>query len=178
MNNQNDLNNQLKITGSGPVNAEIFLKGLGVSEKTYSNEVGLFEFSKIYSLTPRYPELCLYAKKDTATISNAVCIPALPENGEVPKVIGPIVLSPIIEFKDGILTGSTVPNSEVTLLVNGVGKGLTSDSKGEFKENLLKLNTFGCRFVSASINEGPLSNTLDCSPKWILDKLLGNKITV
>src|SRR5689334_1771896 len=51
--------NSLSIYGYGPINAEVSLKGFGVSEKTVSDQTGFFIFDSIYSYTYSYPELCI-----------------------------------------------------------------------------------------------------------------------
>lgn len=153
----------LSIYGYGPINSEVTLKGFGVSEKTISDSDGLFRFSQIYSLSLKYPELCIQAVDDQNRITQPSCIPALPADSLIPLEVGPILLSPTISIsenkvKEGtlaVLTGRTTPNTKVNVFVakkEGASNKLSlvkevyaytlptvevkSDEKGEYEVSL------------------------------------------
>lgn len=115
----------LTIYGYGPINSEVSLKGFGVSSKTISDNNGLFRFSQIYSLSLKYPELCIQAVDDQNRTTQPSCIPALPNESLIPLEVGPILLSPTISIsenkvKEGtnaVLSGRTTPNTKVNIFV-------------------------------------------------------------
>ncbi len=115
----------LTIYGYGPINSEVTLKGFGVSEKVISESDGLFRFSQIYSLSLKYPELCIQAVDDQNRTTQPSCIPALPTDSLIPLEVGPILLSPTIsisenKIKEGtlaVLSGKTTPNTKVNIFV-------------------------------------------------------------
>lgn len=115
----------LTIYGYGPINSEVTLKGFGVSSKTISDSNGLFRFNEIYSLSLKYPELCIQAVDDQNRVTQPSCIPALPVDSLIPLEIGPILLSPTISIsenkvKEGtlaVLSGKTTPNTKVNIFV-------------------------------------------------------------
>jgi hypothetical protein len=117
--------NALIIYGYGPKQAEVTLKGFGVSEKTISDDSGLFIFGGIYSLTPKYPELCVQAVDNEKRVTQSSCIPALPDDSLIPLEVGPILLSPTISVSDNkveegqevILSGKTIPSSNVNVFL-------------------------------------------------------------
>lgn len=116
----------LTIYGYGPINSEVTLKGFGVSSKTVSDSNGLFRFSEIYSLSLKYPELCIQAVDDQNRTTQPSCIPALPNDSLIPLEVGPILLSPTISIseskvKEGTnatLSGRTTPNTKVNIFVS------------------------------------------------------------
>jgi hypothetical protein len=126
--------NALTIYGYGPINAEVTLKGFGVSERTMSDSDGLFRFSEIYSFTLTYPELCVQAVDDKNRATQPSCIPALPSDSLIPLEVGPVLLSPTASLsenrvKEGniaTLSGKTTPNTKVNIFVakkdSGVNK--------------------------------------------------------
>lgn len=126
--------NALTIYGYGPINAEVTLKGFGVSEQTVSDSTGLFRFSEIYSFTYTYPELCIQAVDDQKKVTQPSCIPALPSDSLIPLEVGPILLSPTISLSDnkvneGVsskLFGKTIPNSKVNIFISKKDSGLKS----------------------------------------------------
>jgi len=111
----------LSIYGYGPVNSEVNLRGLGVSEKAVSDSTGLFRFNSVYSFTYIYPELCIQAVDGQNRVTQPTCIPALPNNSIIPLEVGPILLSPtlsltdnkIITGEDSYLSGKTTPDTDV-----------------------------------------------------------------
>lgn len=117
---------RLYIYGYGPVNSKVSLRGLSVSEVTTSNETGYFKFSAIYSNIAYYPELCLQAVDKNNRVTQAVCIPALPVDREVPFEVGPILLPPTISLSDNkvnqngeaVLEGVTSPNLKVKVYLS------------------------------------------------------------
>lgn len=127
--------NALIIYGYGPSNADVSLKGFGVSEKTTSDEDGLFVFGGIYSFTYTYPELCVQATDSESRVTQPSCIPALPNNSLIPLEVGPILLSPTISISknniktgdESVLTGKTIPNSNVNIFLSKKEKSSLSN---------------------------------------------------
>lgn len=117
--------NALTIYGYGPVNAEVSLKGFGVSEKTVSDSNGLFMFSEIYSFTYTYPELCIQATDENNRTTQPSCIPGLPNDSLIPLEVGPILLSPTISISENrvqtdslsVMSGKTIPDSKVNVFI-------------------------------------------------------------
>jgi hypothetical protein len=111
----------LSIYGYGPINAEVNLKGYGMSESVTSDSTGLFRFNSVYSFTYIYPELCIQAVDNENRVTQPTCIPALPNNSIIPLEVGPILLSPtlsltdnkIVEGAESYLNGKTTPNTDV-----------------------------------------------------------------
>lgn len=118
--------NALTIYGYGPAEAEVSLKGFGVSEKVTSDSSGLFMFNEIYSFTYTYPELCVQAVDQEKRSTQPSCIPALPNDSLIPLEVGPILLSPTIsisgnKIKEGgeaLMSGKTIPNTKVNIFIS------------------------------------------------------------
>jgi hypothetical protein len=123
------LTEKFVIYGYGPANSDVFLSGIGVSEKTQAGENGYFEFKKLYFPTilshlvgDWYPELCLTGLDDQRRSTYPVCIPSLPLSSDSRK-IGPILLPPTLAVSSGKITvgkqaiasGKTTPHSEVEI---------------------------------------------------------------
>jgi len=114
---------------TGP-NTPIYLVGFGVSERTVSDNSGFFRFTKIYSYSLFYPELCVYAVDSENRVTQPVCIPGLVEDRTIPSEVGPILLPPSISISknnikigdESIVLGLTVPNSEVDVRLIRVGE--------------------------------------------------------
>lgn len=179
----------LSIYGYGPINAEVVLKGYGISEKTTSDNTGLFRFGSVYNFTYTYPELCIQAIDDQKRVTQPTCIPALPNDSPVPLEVGPILLSPTLSLSDNkvitgvnsYLSGKTTPNTLVNIylardrnqkslsLVSTVNAynlpilNTTSDEKGEFDINMPTSDTAEYKvFASTKFAESlsAKSNTL------------------
>lgn len=118
--------NALVIYGYGPSDSEISLKGFGVSEKTLSDNNGFFVFGGIYSLTDRYPELCIQGIDNEGRVTQPSCIPALPSDSLIPLEVGPILLSPtisvsrnnVVEGEEAVLSGRSIPKSQVNIFLS------------------------------------------------------------
>lgn len=102
--------------------AEVTLSGQGIADQTTADEKGFFEFENRFS--PFSPhEACLSAKDQFGRISSPVCLPPFPTQYNV--TIGPVIMPPTISLdKDVyfigdkvILTGQTIPNTDVNLLI-------------------------------------------------------------
>jgi hypothetical protein len=138
----------LSIYGYGPINAEVNLKGYGMSESVTSDSTGLFRFNSVYSFTYIYPELCIQAVDSDNRVTQPTCIPALPNNSIIPLEVGPILLSPtlsltsnkIVEGGESYLSGKTTPNTLVNIYIAKSYflpvLGITSDAEGEFDINM------------------------------------------
>lgn len=140
----------LSIYGYGPTNSEVSLRGFGVSEKTISDNTGLFRFGSVYNFSYSYPELCIQAVDFENRVTQPTCIPALPNNSIIPLEVGPILLSPtlslsgnkIIAGENSYLSGKTTPNTEVNIYLAGSKGyflpvlGISSDAVGEFDINM------------------------------------------
>lgn len=117
--------NALIIYGYGPINSKVTLKGFGVTEETISDNSGLFVFNRVYSLSFRYPELCIQAMDDLNRFTQPSCIPSLPLNSLIPLEVGPILLSPTISLSDNrvvegqraFLMGKTTPDTLVNIYI-------------------------------------------------------------
>lgn len=117
--------NALTIYGYGPINSVVTLRGFGVSEKTTSDETGLFRFNAIYSFTYSYPELCVQLVDSENRVTQPTCIPPLPNNSLIPLEVGPILLSPTLSLsgnrvstgEQSILSGKTTPNTLVNIFI-------------------------------------------------------------
>ena len=113
----------LSIYGYGPINSEVSLRGFGVSEKTISDETGLFRFGSVYNFTYTYPELCIQAVDAEKRVTQPTCIPSLPNNSLIPFDVGPILLSPTLSLSnnkvatdsESYLSGKTTPNTKVNI---------------------------------------------------------------
>lgn len=179
----------LSIYGYGPIHSEVTLKGQGVSEKTISDETGLFRFGSVYNFTYSYPELCIQSSDAEDRVTQPTCIPPLPNNSLIPLEVGPILLSPTLSLSDNkvatdsesYLSGKTTPNTEVNIyLAKSEQKNLlslvsvvnaynlpilrtTSNEKGEFDINMPTSDIAEYKiFVSTKFNDNPSakSNTL------------------
>jgi len=115
----------LSIYGYGPVEAEVSLTGIGVSERVVSQKNGFFRFDSIYSYSAFYPELCLQAIDSEKRVTQPSCIPALPLDTNIPLEVGPILLSPTISLDKNnvvvgdtsLVTGFSIPDSKVNVYI-------------------------------------------------------------
>lgn len=125
----------LSIYGYGPIHSEVTLKGQGVSEKTISDETGLFRFGSVYNFTYSYPELCIQSSDAEDRVTQPTCIPPFPNNSLVSFEVGPILLSPTLSLSnnkvatgsESYLSGKTTPNTKVNIYL----------AKSEDKQSLL-----------------------------------------
>lgn len=129
----------LKLWGYGPSDSRVELSGYGVSDFTYANPDGYFEFSKTFLPTPTslfYPELCLTAIDLVNRATPPTCIPALPV-GEYNFDVGPIILPSTLSIDTGSVasgaqtgaSGITIPNSEVKIVL---AEGSSSQTLADF----------------------------------------------
>jgi len=170
----------LSIYGYGPINAEVNLKGYGMSESVTSDSTGLFRFNSVYSFTYIYPELCIQAVDEENRVTQPTCIPALPNNSIIPLEVGPILLSPtlsltdnkIIEGGESYLSGKTTPNTEVNIYLAGSKGyflpvlGISSNAVGEFDINMPTSDIASYKVFASTKFGGNLSaksNTLQFS---------------
>src|SRR3990172_9761351 len=102
--------------------AAVTLNGQGIFDQTISDSAGYFEFENRFSpFSPR--EACLSSKDQFGRISSPVCLPPFPVKYNVS--IGPVLIPPTVSLDKNVyymddevlLTGQTIPNSEVNLSV-------------------------------------------------------------
>lgn len=102
--------------------AEVTFSGQGIFDKTTADKNGYFEFKNRFSpFSPR--EACLMSKDQFGRISSPLCLPPFPVRYNVE--IGPVIMPPTVSLnKNGyfigdkaILTGQTVPNSDINLSI-------------------------------------------------------------
>jgi len=102
--------------------AEVYFSGQGISDQTVSDKTGYFEFENRFSpFSPR--EACLSSKDQFGRISSPICLPPFPVKYNVS--IGPVLIPPTVSLDKNVyymddevlLTGQTIPNSEVNLSV-------------------------------------------------------------
>jgi hypothetical protein len=117
----------LKLWGYGPPNSRIEINGEKVTDFTYSETNGYFEFLKTYLPTPDglyYPELCLTGIDQIGRATPPTCIPALLAN-EFSYDIGPVILPPTLSLDTAPIDtssqagaeGITIPNSDVKIVL-------------------------------------------------------------
>lgn len=179
----------LSVYGYGPVNSEVNLKGFAVSEKTVSDETGLFRFNSVYNFSYIYPELCIQAVDNKNRVTQPTCIPPLPNNSIIPLEVGPILLSPtlslsgnkIVEGGESYLNGKTTPDTDVFIYLARYQKkellsfiptveaynlpilNIVSNERGEFDINMPTSDTASYKvFASTKFAENlsAKSNTL------------------
>lgn len=179
----------LSVYGYGPVNSEVNLKGFAVSEKTVSDETGLFRFSSVYNFSYIYPELCIQAVDNKNRVTQPTCIPPLPNNSIIPLEVGPILLSPtlsltdskIVEGGESYLNGKTTPDTDVFIYLARDQKkellsfiptveaynlpilNIVSNERGEFDINMPTSDTASYKVFASTKFGGNLSaksNTL------------------
>lgn len=116
--------------------AIVILEGSGIYEQTNSNKSGYFEFRNL--LGPLVAqETCVMSIDTLGRISSPNCLPPFPISYS--SSIGPVILSPSVSLDKGdyqvgeqaILTGKTIPDSEVTL-------SFFKDEKRSLFEDVLK----------------------------------------
>lgn len=192
----------LVLLGYGPPDSEVYLDGIGISEKTFSRQDGYFEFSKIYSHTFLYPDLCIYAKDSLKRVTQPTCVPALPEGGIIPARVGPVYLSPTISIKENnalvgdtsTAWGKTIPNANIKVniakeenkLFSFVGNvyaynfpvyEIKSDEKGDYEFSLPTQDVATYKIFTSSVsgdNNSTKSNTLTFSVLSEAENILNN----
>jgi len=105
--------------------ALVSLEGMSIFDQTYAGDDGFFMFENRFSpFSPK--EVCLTAIDQFGRVSTPTCLPPFPTKYNV--TIGPIILPPTISLNipnesayyvgdEAILTGQTIPNSTIHLLV-------------------------------------------------------------
>ncbi|HCR36216.1 hypothetical protein A2130_03265 [Candidatus Woesebacteria bacterium GWC2_33_12] len=163
----------LILYGYGPSESEIYLSGVGISERTTANKDGYFEFDEVYSYSFFYPELCLQAKDSFNRLSQPVCIPALPNSSLVPAKVGPVLISPTISLSEnylltgdtGFVSGITIPNSPVDVFMAGniyylPKYQIKSNNEGLFEFSLPTADTSVYRiFATSKAGENPTAKS-------------------
>jgi hypothetical protein len=110
--------------------ALVSIEGASISDQTYADDVGYFEFHNRFS--PQNPhEICLISQDQLGRISTPVCIPPFPTTYDAQ--IGPVLLPPTISLNipnqnnpnnnnyymgdEIIVSGQTIPNTNVSFSV-------------------------------------------------------------
>ena len=100
--------------------AVVTIDGQGIYDQSVSDNNGYYQFANRFSpFSPR--EACLSSKDQFGRVSSSICLPPFPVKYDVN--IGPVIIPPTISLdKDVyyigdkiILSGQTIPNSEVNL---------------------------------------------------------------
>lgn len=113
----------LNLFGYSSPRALVTLEGVGIYGQVYADNSGYFEF-KNYCMPISSTEACLSSQDQFGRNSNPTCLPPFPAN-QSNIVIGPIILAPTLSFEkpdyfmgdEIVLSGQTIPNSEVDLSV-------------------------------------------------------------
>lgn len=112
--------NKFKLFGFTSAKAIVYLDGISIKEKTIADAKGYFEFSSANSPLLAQ-ETCLYSQDSLGRVTSPACLASFPIDIDVE--IGPVILSPTISLskalfqtgQNGILSGQTIPNTEVDL---------------------------------------------------------------
>ncbi|NMB84382.1 hypothetical protein GYA28_03790 [Candidatus Roizmanbacteria bacterium] len=177
----------------------VTFEGVGVFDQTYADKQGYFEFKNRFSPTsPR--EACLSVKDQFGRVSTPVCLPSFSSQKNIN--VGPIIMPPTLSLNNPqagsdyyvgdevILSGQTIPNSQVNLSVfAGEQKGLSliksaeafslpkfdsnSDAEGNFSVTLPSSAVKNYRlFAQTDYNnsQSPKSLTLNFNilPIWMI----------
>lgn len=111
---------------------EVGIDGIGLHYETTADNKGFFEFKdKIAPSAPQ--ETCLSGKDQFGRVTKPVCIPPFPTDERV--TVGPVILPPTVSLdKDMyiigdqvVLSGQTIPNTDVNLSVFTDDKANTQD---------------------------------------------------
>ena len=136
---------QFTLFGYSSPKALVTIEGLGIYDQTYADNRGYFEFKNRFSpFSPR--EACLSARDQFGRNSAPSCLPPFPTNRNV--TIGPVILPPTLSLDkpdyfigdEVILSGQTIPNSEVDLSVFTKNKSEILNPKSEANSNYKNLN--------------------------------------
>ncbi len=112
---------QFSLYGYTSPKALVSLSGQGIADQTTADKEGYFEFKNRY--LPFSPnEACLIAQDQFGRTSLPTCLPPFPKNTNN-ITIGPVILPPTLSLNKTqyyigdqvILTGQTIPNTQVTL---------------------------------------------------------------
>ncbi len=122
------LGGQFRIFGYTSPQALVTLEAIGASDQVYADKDGYFEFKNRFS--PVIPQdICLTAQDQFGRLTTPVCLPPFPNNYYIE--IGPVIMPPTVSLNNNdfwlgdevILTGQTIPNSEINLSIfNQKGK--------------------------------------------------------
>ncbi len=111
--------------------ALVSLTGEGISDQTYADKLGYFEFTnRFLPLSPH--EACLSATDQFGRTSAPTCLPPFPTQSNV--VIGPVIIPPTISFDkpnyyvgdEAVLSGQTLPDSDINLSMFTQHQGILS----------------------------------------------------
>lgn len=185
----------LDLYGYTSPQALIILEGIGIYDSAYADNNGYFILSTLYSSSsPR--EACLSSKDQLGRLSPPVCLPSFPIDKDIK--IGPVIMPPTVSLdkKDYyvddkvILSGQTIPNTEIDLSVFGDSDNtlslirtveaftfpklkVNSDDKGNFSVDLpssapekfrLFAQTYFNKFSSSTSNK----LSLEIMPIWMI----------
>lgn len=205
---QNQQTNEVKVTATiGDSHLDLFgytspqalvtLEGMGILDHSYADEDGYFQFSTLFS-SKSSREACLISKDPLGRMSSPVCLPPFPAGNNVS--VGPVIMPPTVSLNSQnyymgdqvILSGQTIPNTEVNLSMFGDDKKTTnfalirpveaftfpeliikSDSKGNFSINLpssnpKKFRLFAQANFMKSISANSISLNFDILPIWMV----------
>ncbi|MFA5770080.1 MAG: hypothetical protein WC894_01130 [Patescibacteria group bacterium] len=175
--------------------ALITLEGIGIYNNTYADNNGYFILSALYSsLSPR--EACLSSKDQLGRLSPPVCLPSFPVDKDIR--IGPVIMPPTVSLdkKDYyvddkvILSGQTIPNTEIDLSVFGDSDNtlslirtveaftfpklkVNSDDKGNFSVDLPssapeKFRLFAQTYFNKLSSSTSNKLSLEIMPIWMI----------
>jgi hypothetical protein len=131
--------NTFVLFGYTSPHATVTISGESIAETTYARSDGYFEFQNIFS--PFFSqETCIISIDTLGRLTSPSCLPPFPINYQAN--IGPVILSPSVSVNKGdfyigetaILTGKTIPNTEVTL-------SFFKDEKESIFKDLIKAAT-------------------------------------
>ena len=184
--------------------ALVTFEGMGIFDQTTANDKGYFEFNNRFSpFSPR--EACLSSKDQFGRLSSPVCLPPFPVSYNV--TIGPVIISPTVSLNNPpaggdfflgdrvVLSGQTIPNSEINLAIfNENGSKIPfsnfsfikpveaftfpkitsmSDDKGNFSINLPSSSPEKYRLFAQvnhikSISPNSIKLNLEILPVWMI----------
>lgn len=111
---------RFSLWGFSSPHALVTFSGMGIFDQTYADESGFFQFKNRFSpFSPR--EGCLTTRDQLGRLTLPVCLPPFPTKYDV--TIGPVVMPPTLSLDKNdywvgdevILTGQTIPNTDVNL---------------------------------------------------------------
>ncbi len=152
--------NNFHLYGYTSPQALVTLEGAGILNQTAADDRGYFQFNTHLSPFSKR-EACLSAKDQFGRLSSPVCLAPFPVNYNAD--IGPVIMPPTISLDKKnyfigdqvILSGQTVPNTDVKLSVFGDNKNKFEvrntkiETNSNFKIRILKFfSDFGFRISS------------------------------
>lgn len=186
---------QIDLYGYTSPKALVTLEGIGIYDNTYADGNGYFTLSSRFSsLSPR--EACLSSRDQLGRLSSPVCLPPFPIDNNTK--VGPVIMPPTVSLdkKDYyvddkvILSGQTVPNTEINLSMFGDADNrlslirpveaftfpklkVNSDNKGNFSVSLPSSTPEKFRlFAQANFSKSTSSNSnklnLEILPIWMI----------